>query len=89
MEFGFRVRVRVKVRIRVLVFRVTELAITWEALSAIVEGMTPFTLALPMDVVLLIGADRVDPNPSTTQILRSVLRPFIQDKVADAPRRNQ
>ncbi len=89
---GFRVRVRdnVRTRIRVLVFRVTELDITCVALSIVVDGMTPFALARPIDVVLLIGVDRVDPNPSTTQILRSVLRRFIQYNVllAGTPRRN-
>ncbi len=54
---------------------VTELAITCVALSVVVEDMTSFTPALPMDVELLIGAD---PNPNAMQILRSVLSPFIR-----------
>ncbi len=74
---GVRVRVKVRVRITsmVLGFRVAELAITCVALSIVVEDMTPFTPALPMDVTLLIGAD---PNPNARQSLRSVLSPFMR-----------
>ncbi len=57
-------------------FRVIELAITWIALRAVVVDITPFTLALPMDVLLF---KVLDANPNATQIFRNApLRPFIR-----------